>query len=155
LASNGLSGQADVWATAFAIYLDLLTGEDLLKACRHLEQAYQAGTLSFKGNIRHVMTGEDFNSHTAWERSIVPKNQYQNGAYWGTPTGWVSYAIAKVNKAAAARLVKEYIQDLRENDFRKGPGFSAPYECFFPPAYTRGPVYLTTVACPYIVFKSW
>jgi len=153
-ASTGKSGQADIWGTAFAIYLNLLEGENFLRACRHLEAAYQNGTLAYKGCIRHVIKGEDFSDNTAWESAIAPKNQYQNGAYWGTPTGWVSYAIAKVNKAAATQLVREYIQDLRENDFRKGSNFSAPYECFYPPNYTRGPVYLTTVVSPYIVLRS-
>lgn len=154
-ASTGKSGQADVWCTAFAVYLNLLEGENLLKACRHLEQAYQNGTLAYKGSIRHIIKGEDFSENTAWESSISAKNQYQNGAYWGTPTGWVGYAIAKVNKAAATKLVCEYIQELRENDFRKGSNFSAPYECFYPPNYTRGPVYLATVTCPYIVLRSF
>jgi hypothetical protein len=154
-ASNGRSGQPDVWATAFAIYLNILEGEDALKAARHLEAAYKNGTLAYKGSIRHIIKDEDFSQNTAWETAIVGKNQYQNGAYWGTPTGWVSYAIAKVNKQSAAKLVKEYIHELRENDFRKGSNFNAPYECFYPGGYTRGPVYLTTVACPYIVLRSF
>lgn len=153
-ASTGTSSQPDVWATSFAIYLNMLEGDQLLKACRHLEIAYKNGDLAYRGSIRHIIKGEEFSATTAWESALVPINQYQNGAYWGTPTGWVSNAIAKVNKPAAAELVKAYIQELRENDFRKGKNFSAPYECFFPPNYTRGPVYLTTVACPLIVFKS-
>jgi hypothetical protein len=154
-ASNGRSGQPDVWATAFAIYLNILEGEDALKAARHLEAAYRKGTLAYKGNIRHIIKDEDFSQNTAWETSIVGKNQYQNGAYWGTPTGWVTYAIAKVNRASASKLIKEYIDELRENDFRKGRDFNAPYECFYPGGYTRGPVYLTSVACPYIVLSSF
>lgn len=155
LASNGRSGQADVWATSFAIYLGVLDGENALKAARHLEATYAEGRLAHKGNIRHIIHAEDFDQHTAWQTAIVPKNTYQNGAYWGTPTGWVANAIAKVNKESATKLIKEYIDDLRENDFRKGSNFSAPYECFYPGGYTRGPVYLTTVSCPYIVFRSF
>jgi hypothetical protein len=155
IASNGRSGQPDVWATAFAIYLNILEGENALKAARHLDAAYKNGTLAYKGSIRHIIKDEDFSENTAWETSIVGKNQYQNGAYWGTPTGWVSYAIAKVNKQSAIKLIREYIGELRENDFRKGPNFNAPYECFYPGGYTRGPVYLTTVACPYIVLRSF
>ena len=154
-ASNSRSGEADVWATAFAVYLNVLDGQDALKAARHLESAYKNGALAYKGSIRHIIKTEDFSENTAWETSIVGKNQYQNGAYWGTPTGWVSYAISKVNKESAKRLIKEYIDELRENDFRKGSNFSAPYECFYPGGYTRGPVYLTTVSCPYIVLRSF
>jgi hypothetical protein len=154
-ASNGRSGQADVWATSLAIYLNVLEGDAALKAARHLEQAYSAGKLANRGSIRHIIHGEDFDKATAWQTGIVPVNIYQNGAYWSTPTGWVSNAIAKVNKESAAKLVKEFIDDLRENDFRKGGDFSGPYECFYPGGYTRGPVYLTSVSCPYIVLRSF
>lgn len=153
-ASTGKSAQPDVWATALAVYLNVLENENAAKAGRVLADAYEKGTLAYKGSIRHVLKTDDFSNSTAWESAIVSVNQYQNGAYWGTPTGWVAYAIAQVNSSYASRLVKEYIDDLRKNDYRKGPAFSAPLECFYPPSYTRGPVYLTTVSCPYIVLKA-
>src|SRR3546814_16441623 len=93
LASTGISNQPDVWATALAIYTGLLEGEEALAAAGHLARAYQNGTLAYKGNIRHIIKGEDFDNTTAWEKGIVPYNQFQNGAYWGTPVGWVAYAI--------------------------------------------------------------
>ncbi|QEC53786.1 hypothetical protein [Anseongella ginsenosidimutans] len=154
LASTGTSGQPDVWATALAVYLGILEGEQMESACRHLAKLYKEGSLAYKGSIRHVPTTDDFNGQTAWENAIVPKNTYQNGAYWGTPSGWVSYAISRVDRELAKQLIKEYIAELRKNDFRKGRGFNAPYECFSPSGYTRGPVYLTTVSCPYIVLKG-
>jgi hypothetical protein len=154
LASTGRSNQPDVWATALAVYYEILEGESLIKACKALSDAYINGSLAFKGNIRHVLTTDDYNATTAWENTSVEKNRYQNGAYWGTPTGWVCYAISKVNREAARKLAKEFIDDLRENDFRKGGAFGAPYECFFPPVYKQNPLYLATVACPYIVFKK-
>jgi len=154
MASTGKSGQPDVWATAFAIYLDLLDGNEVLKASQHLANAYIEGKLAYKGSIRHIIKGEDFSAGTAWESAIVSNNNYQNGAYWGTATGWVSYAIAKTNNKMAARLIEEYISELKESDFRKGSNFHGPYECFYPPDYSRGPVYLTTVSVPYIVLKS-
>ncbi len=153
-ASTGKSSQPDVWATVFAIHLGLLDGEAAAKAGRYLTDAYQKGFLSFKGSIRHVLTTEDFNEKTAWESSIAGKNTYQNGAYWGTPTGWVANAIAIVNADLAKQLIKEYITELRENDFRKGPGYGSPLECFSGADYTRGPVYLTTVSCPFIALKK-
>ena len=151
-ASTGKSKQPDVWSTALAIYEDILEEDVREKACSHLLNAYLEDKLAYRGNIRHIIHGEDFNTETAWEKAIVPINSYQNGAYWGTPTGWVVYAISLVDKTAAGKLVKEYISDLRENDYRKGDGYHAPLECLSPPSYTRGPVYLTTVSCPLIVF---
>lgn len=154
LASSGKSKQADVWATVLAVSLGVLQGDDLKKTSNFLADAYNKGILAYKGNVRHILDGDDFNDKTAWEVSMARKNEYQNGAYWGTPTGWVAAAIAKTNVPAAQRLVKEYIADLRENDFRKGKGFGAPFECFHPPGHKQNPVYLTTVASPYIVFTN-
>ena len=153
LASTGTSAQADVWATSLAIHFDVLRGNNRLKAAKHLLQGYLSGELSQKGNIRHVLTSDDFNENSSWEKSIVPKDTYQNGAYWGTPVGWVCKSIAYVDKVAAQKLATEYIQDLREGDFRKGVNFGAPWECFNGNA-KQNPVYLTSVAVPFFIFNE-
>ncbi len=153
LASTGKSRQADVWSTALAVYLGILEGKDLQKTCQFLRDAYKNGTLASRGNIRHILTCDDYDNSTAWEKSLAAKNTYQNGAYWGTPTGWVCYAIAKVDFPAAKQLAKEYIDDLRAGDYRKGPDFGAPWECYNS-GNKQNAVYLTTVTCPYTVFKQ-
>ncbi len=152
LASTGISNQADVWSTALAVSFGVLEGEQLMKTCRFLADSYKNGSLASRGNIRHILTCDDHNDSTAWEKSLTPINTYQNGAYWGTPTGWVCAAIAKVDLPSAKQLAKEFVDDLRAGDYRKGAEFGAPWEC-----YNSGPpqnaLYLATVACPYIVFK--
>ena len=152
-ASTGMSGQADVWATSLAINLGVLTGKSRLKAAQYLRDAYLRGELSQKGNIRHVIKSDDFSATSAWEKSVVPINTYQNGAYWGTPVGWVCQAIAYVDLPSAQKLAKEFIQELREGDFRKGDTFGSPWECFND-KLTQNPVYLTSVAVPLIIFKK-
>lgn len=153
-ASTGKCNQPDVWATAFAVYLDILDNNNNEKTSRFLSEAYKKGTLAYNGNIRHILTSDDFNDTTAWEYSISKKNTYQNGAYWGTPTGWVCVSIAKTDFPLAQKLAREYIDDLRKNDFRKGLAFGAPYECFHPTGEKKNPLYMTTVSCPYIVFNT-
>jgi len=152
-ASTGISAQADVWATSLAINLGVLTGQSRLKAAQYLRDAYLKGELSQKGNIRHVIKSDDFSTTSAWEKSVVPINTYQNGAYWGTPVGWVCQAIAYVDVPSAQKLAKEYIQELRQGDFRKGESFGSPWECFND-KLTQNPVYLTSVAVPLIIFKK-
>jgi hypothetical protein len=153
-ASTGRSSQPDVWSTALAVYWHVLEGENSTRACRTLAKAYHDGFLALKGNIRHILTSDDYNDSTAWESSLAPKNTYQNGAYWGTPTGWVVYAIANVELKLAQKLAGEYMDDLRVNDYRKGKDYGAPYECFHTGGYKQNAVYLATVACPFIVFRS-
>lgn len=152
LASTGKSKQADVWSTALAVYLGILENDKLMTTCRFLRDAYSNGTLASRGNIRHVLTCDDYSESTVWESTGVGKNVYQNGAYWGTPTGWVCYAIAKVDVQAAKQLAKEYIDDLRAGDYRKGPDFGAPWECYNSTS-AQNAVYLTSVSCPYSVFR--
>ena len=152
--STGKSQQADVWATALAIYYDMLDREQTTKASRALALGYKGGALSYHGNIRHVMTFDDFNKETMWEVSLAEKNTYQNGAYWGTPVGWVCYAMAKTDLASAKKLAAEYIADLKLHDFRKGGEEGAPFECFTSNGGQQNPLYMTTVASPYIVFKK-
>ncbi|MDB4583368.1 hypothetical protein N9164_09465 [Draconibacterium sp.] len=153
LASTGKSNQPDVWSTALAVYFGILEGEEMKKACQFLSDSYKNGTLAYKGNIRHILTCDDYSDSTAWEISLAKKNTYQNGAYWGTPTGWVCYAIAHVDEKEARKLASEYIEDLRVNDYRKGGDYEAPVECFHPSGNKQNPVYLTTVTCPYAVFN--
>lgn len=153
LASTGRSNQPDVWGTALAVYLGILEGEELIDASRALVEGYVAGYLSYRGSVRHVMTIHDFDASTAWEVSMVSKNKYQNGAYWGTPTGWVCYAMYQTDPAKAKELALEYVAELRSNDFRLGGDSGAPYECFNPTGYTQNPIYLTSVSVPLIAFK--
>ncbi len=154
-ASTLKSAQGDVWSTALAVYYGIVGGEAALLASRTLSAAYRDGTLSCKGNIRHVLTTDDFSETTAWEVSKADKNTYQNGAYWGTPTGWVCYLIAKTDPEAARSLAAEFVADLRENDYRRqSGGIGAPWECFHPEGdHHQNPVYLTTVSCPLEAFQ--
>ncbi len=153
IASTMKSKQVDVWSTAMATYYGILEGEQILKASRTLTAAYKKGILAKAGNIRHIFVGEDFSEKSAWEKSLVQKGDYQNGGYWGTPTGWVCYTMAKTDPAAAKQLAKEYIDNLRAGDFRKGGTFGEPWECYNNEA-PQNSIYMTTVTSPYIVFKK-
>jgi hypothetical protein len=153
-ASTGKSAQADVWGTAFAVYIAALDPAHERAACEALARAFLEGRIAWRGNIRHVPTSDDFSDTSAWEVALGPKNRYQNGAYWGTPTGWVCYAIAKVNIDLARKLAAEYIAELREGDFRKGPDFGSPWECMHPEGnHRQNPVYMTSVTCPLAAFR--
>ena len=153
-ASTGTSAQPDVWGTAFAVYVGALPPGLERKACEALRQSYREGAIAWRGMIRHVPTTADFSATTAWEKALVRKNRYQNGAYWPTATGWVCYAIAQVDREAAARLARDYVAMMREDDFRKGPDHGAPWECMHPDGnHRQNPVYMTSVTCPLAAFR--
>lgn len=158
-ATTGKSCQGDVWGSAFAVYTGALEEEPARRICRGLADAYTDGTLAYRGNIRHVLTCHDYSKETAWElvtnfEGDRSKDRYQNGAYWGTATGWICYAIAQVDEKLALRLAGEYLKELREGDFRKGTGYGSPWECMHPDGdYKQMPVIMTGVACPLAAFR--
>jgi hypothetical protein len=153
-ASTGISGQTDVWGTAFAVYTGVLSETRSHAACEALAKAVRNNTITWRGNIRHIPTDADYSPKSAWERCYAAKNQYQNGAYWNTATGWVCYAVHKVDPALAQSLAKDYIAELREGDFRKGPDYGSPWECMHPEGnHRQNPVYLASVTCPLAAFQ--
>jgi len=151
---------AVVGANALEVAQRFVTGQGVERtvafaAINALTDAYREGTIAWQGQIRHVPTDLDFSEASAWETSYVPKNTYQNGAYWATPTGWVCAAIAKADEAAARRLAGEYIAALRADDFRQGEEFGSPWECMHPQGdHRQNPVYMTSVSLPLAVLSA-
>jgi hypothetical protein len=156
-ASTGTSAQPDVWGSAFAVYERLLPDPVAATVSHALCGALAAGTIAWRGNIRHVPTDGDYSATTAWERVVDgrPKNRYQNGAYWGTPVGWVCDAVAQQDAAAAERLALDFVADLRKGDYRQGADYGAPWECMHPDgSHRQNPVYMCSVTAPLGAFRK-
>jgi hypothetical protein len=156
VASTGVSAQPDVWGSAFAVTIGALAEPVATGVSLALSRALASGTISWRGSIRHVPTDADFSAVTAWERTVDArsKNIYQNGAYWGTPVGWVCDAVARTDSAAAQRLALDFVDDLRQGDYRQGPDYGAPWECMHPEGdHRQNPVYMCTVTAPLGAFK--
>ena len=99
-------------------------------------------------------TDRDFSKTTAWERSMCALNTYQNGAYWHTASGWLIEALWKKDRPLALQVFREMLAHLRAQDFRKGPGHGAPWECYGPNGQARqNAVYMASVALPYAALK--
>jgi hypothetical protein len=148
-AATHVCRQRDVWGTAFAVYTGVLEGEAGAAACRALRDAYRAGTAVRDGAVRHILVGDDWADDTAWEYALFAKDQYQNGGYWLTPSGWLLYAIARVDPAAARALFADLMTHLRATDFRAGGDRRGPYEWHDPDTGRHGhAVNLTSICCP-------
>ncbi len=156
-ASTGTSAQLDVWGSAFAVYADLLPEAAARTVSAALLDALRAGTIAWHGNIRHVPTDGDYSATTAWERVVDgrPKNRYQNGAYWGTPVGWVCAAVVRLDASIVRELAIDFVADLSKGDYRQGVDFGAPWECMHPDGgHRQNPVYMCTVTCPLGAFRT-
>jgi hypothetical protein len=155
MAATDISRQHDVWGTAFAVHIGLLQGSDRLAALEVLRDGYTAGRTCYRGNVRHIPCGDDYSSTSAWELTVNrpgprEKNRYQNGAYWGTPSGWYINSLSQIDMAMAERLFMEYTDELMSGDFRNSQGVGSPWECLHPDGdYRQNGIYLTSVAVPF------
>ncbi|MBI2929017.1 MAG: hypothetical protein HYY24_25415 [Verrucomicrobia bacterium] len=155
MAATKVGRQADVWGTLYALHLGAIKGASADRAADTIADAVRRKTIVFQGAVRHVPADFDASPQSAWERTAgVAVNTYQNGAYWHTPTGWLVEALQRRDPQLASELFTEYIRHLRAQDFRRGPGHGAPWECFGPKGYVQNGVYMTSVTLPWAVLSA-
>ncbi|NLB37975.1 MAG: hypothetical protein GX810_01830 [Clostridiales bacterium] len=125
LSATDIGRQHDVWGTAYAAQAGVLTGQYKRRAQEALVQAYTSGDAIAHGYVRHIPVSENHSPHTAWERSSGPValGDYQNGAYWSTPTGWYFAALYDNHKELALQLMQEFIEHTKTYEAQ-----GAPYE---------------------------
>jgi len=155
MAATEIGGQADVWGTLYALHTGALTGTAASNALAAIITGVTNQTIVYDGAVRHVPTNLDYSSTSAWQQTGEALDNYQNGAYWHTPTGWLIEAVYQINPGLASEIFAQYLQYLRANDYRLGQGPQAPWECFYPPSgYTQNGVYMTSVTAPYAVVSN-
>lgn len=146
-AATEIGQQPDVWGTLLALHLGVLDTATAKAARRTVALAYQAGTISLEGAVRHIPSDRDFSTTSAWEKALEGKGYYQNGAYWHTPTGFFIEALIREDKVLGRKAFAEYVAHLKK-------GGEIPWECFNPAiGHTQNGGYLASVAWPYSVLK--
>jgi len=117
LAASVHCRQVDIWGNAYALAIGFPLGKRKAPVQQTLTRRYE--DYMWKGQVRHLFQGE------YWERLLtpVPRDRYQNGAYWATASGWVMQAIHPVNPQLALRTFEELIADFQQNGV---------YECVHP-----------------------
>lgn len=148
LSATQLGRKDDVWAGAFAVWLGVLPRSIERKVARHLLALYEAGGTVVEGQVRHLPPRGEFGGH--WEEAFCPAEQYQNGGYWATPTGWLISALRRVDPAAADRLLTEYVAHLRAKETQ-----GAPWEWINPALkLTVNPLYGSSVGLVYMTIAT-
>jgi hypothetical protein len=156
LAATEVGKQPDVWATLFALHLDVLPADAARKALETVAAAVRApgNTVEYRGAVRHVPSDRFFRPDQCWEAGGSGVNLYQSGAFWHTASGWLIEALQQVDPVLARQVCDRFIADLRQGDFRKGQGHGAPWECFgIDMAGSQNPVYMTSVTLPLAVLQ--
>jgi hypothetical protein len=94
----------DIWGSAFAVYLGVADREQA-KAIATVFQRDYVGLVR-NGQIRHLPPG------VYWEKGC-PRDTYQNGGFWATPTGWFVYTLDLVDPALADRTIMDLVKDFQ------------------------------------------
>ena len=85
-----------------------------------------------------------------WEQSLCPREEYQNGGFWGTPSGWYITALRRADADAADRMLSDYVKHLRANEAQ-----GAPWEWVNPRIMRRAnPHYASSVGLVYLALTS-
>lgn len=96
----------DVWGSAFAVFLGVAPEERALKIASYFRDHYSE--LTQQGQVRGTPGG------VYWEIGCA-RDVYQNGAFWGTPSGWFIDALSRIDLPLAAQMTSELIRDYRVN----------------------------------------
>ena len=144
--ATGIGHQHDVWGTAYAVQSSVLDGERKRQAQRALAQAYVSGDAVVHGQIRHILCSEDASESSAWQQTIGPVavGEYQNGAYWATPTGWYFAALFDHDRNLAMQLMQDFVTHTQQYEAQ-----GAPFEHINPDTTsTSGARYGASAALP-------
>ena len=96
--------QTDIWGSCYAISIGFPMDESVKKGIAdYLAANYDA--LVQMGQVRHTAPG------TYWDRllGMVYEGEYQNGAYWATPTGWLVDALVKYYPDLARITIQDIV----------------------------------------------
>ena len=99
--------QPDIWGSAFAVYLGVATSDQSLSIANYFLNHYSE--IVYHGQLRELPGG------TYWQNYPGPRDQYQNGGYWGTPIGWFVYTLDEVSPQMADQTVMTMVQDYYVN----------------------------------------
>ena len=127
--------QIDIWGNAYSLYLGFPSPNS-----ERIRQALLADLdrYTWHGQIRQLPKGQ------YWQKLLtdVKKDTYQNGAYWGTASGWVIAAIAPIDARKASLLFSDLVKFYRKSGVPEcaGPGY------FNVPDYVASAVNVRAVA---------
>ena len=113
--ATGHCDQIDVWGTLYALWCGVFEEKTEEEIASAVKAAYLDGdTIAVCGYVRHLRTSDDAKPGvTAWERRVTTEggyNQYQDGAYWATPTGWLLWALYRAEPDLAFAAAEEFAE---------------------------------------------
>jgi hypothetical protein len=142
-----VGNQPDVWGSAFAVYCGVMDASTARKVALALTRAFREKTGVREGCVHQILTTDTLNQG-GWQTGT-----YQNGGFWGTPSGWTIAAIASVDPGAAAEMARDFVAYWRAH--MRPDGTTEAWEWSNPDTgESSNPLYVATIALPYISLKE-
>jgi hypothetical protein len=96
--------QIDVWGNAYLLYIGFPVAESVSEGILDWFAAHYED-YCYMGQIRHLPKG------SYWQRTLIEvlSEEYQNGAYWATASGWVLWCLYQRDASLAERLLREVL----------------------------------------------
>lgn len=95
--------QHDIWGSAYAVWLDVAPAARADRIAQYFRDHYEE--IVEKGQIRQIPMGE------WWDQTLYGKDEFQNGPYWGTATGWFCWALERVSPTLVDRTYNDLVRD--------------------------------------------
>lgn len=149
VSATGVGQREDVWGEAYAVWLGVLPDSASHRIALRLADLARNGGTVVDGQVRHMPLVDSESGY--WDQCVAKRGTYQNGAYWGTPTGWLVSSLMPVDRPLAEDVLKAYLAHIHAME-PKG----APWECCNPSiAFYQNPRYTASVALPYVAIRQW
>lgn len=136
LAATGVGRKIDIWGNAYMTAIDFPT-DKRKRVCAFL--AENCDRFVYHGQIRHLLKGDYWEYTVHPNTGTVPKDEYQNGAYWAAASGWVIYAVSQVAQDLASKLISDLV-----NFFQK----EGIYECINDKGWRKYKDYVASIVNP-------
>ncbi len=131
-AASGHCNQLDIWGSAYAGVVRLASKSRTRLMGQFFCESPEVSL--WHGHVRHLPVGQ------YWEQLLIevePEN-YQNGAFWAVPTGWVARVMATYDAAAARDFISDLLEVWRDEDV---------FECISPYTPPKGQGYAASATC--------
>ena len=103
-AASNACRQLDIWGNAYLLYIGFPCTEDKKQTILDFLAKNYDQYVS-QGQIRHLLKGE------YWKRLLIEikAEEYQNGAYWATASGWILWCLAQIDTSLACKALKDVV----------------------------------------------
>ena len=110
MAADGFCRQIDVWGMLYALAIEFPLSADVAASVEKWLMDNRHRYL-YKGQVCQLPDG------APWEKLLieVPAGEYQNGAYWGTASGWALKFFRRVDPDFAEQMLDELLTDFEQD----------------------------------------